>query len=79
MEFDALIRKYDYDYDIKTDSSEFSKLKQTFDKLIDKRRNELPKLREEINYHVLRIILRIEIFVKNVLMILIMQLVYLKR
>ena len=39
MEFDVLIRKYDYDHDIKTDSSEFSKQKETFDKLVDKRRN----------------------------------------
>lgn len=73
----GLIKKYDYD--IKKDSTSFLKQKEIFNKLINEKYDKILKLNEEIDFNNLKYSLKMKIYPKLILVILIMHLICLIR
>lgn len=77
VESNALIKKYDDD--IKKDSRSFLKQKEIFNKLINEKYDKILKLNEEIDFNNLKYSLKMKIYPKLILVILIMHLICLIR
>ena len=77
VESNALIKKYDDD--IKKDSTSFLKQKEIFNKLINEKYDKILKLNEEIDFNNLKYSLKMKIYPKLILVILIMHLICLIR
>ena len=77
VESNALVKKYDDD--IKKDSRSFLKQKEIFNKLINEKYDKILKLNEEIDFNNLKYSLKMKIYPKLILVILIMHLICLIR
>ena len=77
VESNALIKKYDDD--IKKDSRSFLKQKEIFNKLTNEKYDKILKLNEEIDFNNLKYSLKMKIYPKLILVILIMHLICLIR